>query len=431
MPHIERCSLPTIGLALACWIASPSLAMASNSPSSVSSGGEGQPAPEEIRIVSVPGSTVKLALWNELSKDGGLAPHYAISRDGATFVVSTATDYSIMLRRATFDPLIAAPGFENSLLPAGENLYIVQFVTQPLDEFRAALTQLGGTIYGYVGNHAYIVKLPGMARADAGQLPFVRWIGKLHGEFRLDESILQGLNTGTLAPSAAYNVMVFERGPAQKETVAARIVAMGGRIDTMFASGFRFVATLDAEMIQALAGMDEVAYIDPWGAPETDIDIARQIGGATYIEPLGSPAFDGTGVRGEVMDGGAQFSHPEFVAAAGYLPVLPHNTIEGPVPSNDSHGTCTTGEVFAHGTVNTQSKGLLSKAQGFTSSYATSPDRYLLTEDLVDPNDVYKCVFQSNSWGDPQTTQYTIVSAEMDDIIFDHDIVICQSMSNT
>ncbi|HTF87930.1 MAG TPA: hypothetical protein VK843_05940, partial [Planctomycetota bacterium] len=217
MTHIERCSLSTIGLALTCWIASPSLALASNPPGSNAAGSEAQSALEEIRIVSVPGSTVRLALWNAVLKDGGLTPHYAISMDGRTFVVSTATDYSIMLRRSTFDPLSGAPSFDNSLLPAGDNLYIVQFVTQPLDEFRTALTQLGGTIYDYVGNHAYIVKLPGMARADAGQLPFVRWIGKLHGEFRLDESILQGLTTGTLAPSAPYNVMVFERGPAQKD----------------------------------------------------------------------------------------------------------------------------------------------------------------------------------------------------------------------
>ncbi|HTF88504.1 MAG TPA: S8 family serine peptidase, partial [Planctomycetota bacterium] len=214
---------------------------------------------------------------------------------------------------------------------------------------------------------------------------------------------------------------------AQKDIVAARIVAMGGRIDTMFPDGFRFVASLNAEMIQALAGMDEVAFIDPWGAPENDIDLARQIGGATYIEPLGSPAFDGTGVRGEVMDGGAEFSHPEFANTAGFLPVLPHGN-NVPV---DWHGTCTTGEIFSHGTVNSLATGLCYKGQGFVSSYQTVVNRYTLTQELVDPNNVYKCVFQSNSWGDPQTTQYTPVSAEMDDIIFLNDIVICQSMSNT
>ncbi len=417
--------LPTIGFALASLVFSSSATSAATRAPAYSAGSEVIAKVQDSRIVAVPGSLVKLALWNERSIDGLLTPHYAISQDGRNFAVSTATDYAIMLRRATFDPLVAAPSFDGSLLSAGENLYIVQFVTQPLEEFRQAIVQLGGSIYDYVGNHAYIVKLPGMARAEVGQLPFVRWIDKFHGEYRLDGLIQDGLNGGTLPPTARYNVVVFERGPAQKDLVASRIVAMGGSIDLNYPSGFRFEATLNAEMIVALAGMDEVSFIDPWGEPEHDMDVARQISGATYIEPLGSPLFDGTGVRGEVMDGGAQLSHPEFTAAAGFLPLAAHLAV-----NSDSHGTSTSGQIFAHG-VNPQAKGLLSKGQGFISAYSPAPDRYALTADLVDPTDIYKCVFQSNSWGDPQTTQYTSKSQELDDIIFINDIVICQSMSNT
>ena len=398
------------------------LAMLSLSPVLASAAG-GEPSEvRDTRIVLVPNSTVKLALWNTRAQDGLTTPHYAISLDGRTYAVSTATDYTIQLRRASFDPLVGAPSFEKSLFPSTENIYIVQFVTQPLEEFRAAITALGGTLYDYVGAHSYLVKLPGMARAEAAELPFVRWIGGFHGECRVDGLILDGINQGSIPSSARYNVVVFERGQAQKDLVAARIVAMGGSIDWMIPEGFRFEVTLSPEMVKVLAGMDEVAFIDPWGAPENDMDIARQISGATYIEPLGSPVpFDGTGVRGEVMDGGVQFAHPEFSAT----PIIPHGVV-----SNDSHGTSTCGQIFANGN-NAQAKGLLHNGQPIMSDYGdTSLTRYQLTADLVNPSLNFQAVFQSNSWGDPQTTQYTSKSQELDDIIFINDIVILQSMSN-
>src|SRR5688572_29578702 len=181
----DRCTLSTLSLALACLIVSPSHASAANASSANGSGNEAQATTGELRIVDVPGSPVRLALWQVTSKDGQVTPHYAISLDGRSYVVSTATDYSILLRRATFDPLVATPNLDKSMLPAGESIYIVQFVTQPLEEFRAALTQLGGTIYSYLGNHSYVVKLPGMASVDAAALPFVRWVGKFHGEYRV------------------------------------------------------------------------------------------------------------------------------------------------------------------------------------------------------------------------------------------------------
>lgn len=42
-----------------------------------------------------------------------------------------------------------------------------------------------------------------------------------------------------------------------------------------------------------------------------------------------------------------------------------------------------------------------------------------------------RCVFQSNSWGSNTTSAYTTTSAAMDDILFNNDIIICQSQSNT
>jgi hypothetical protein len=93
-------------------------------------------------VISVPGSSTVVHLWQAPDARGELAPHYAISFDGgATFSEPRSTAYELKLRHGEFDPLgpeaipLVEPGFE-----AGEdtNLYIVQFVTQPLEAYREA-----------------------------------------------------------------------------------------------------------------------------------------------------------------------------------------------------------------------------------------------------------------------------------------------------
>ncbi|WP_246001536.1 S8 family serine peptidase [Allorhizocola rhizosphaerae] len=62
--------------------------------------------------------------------------------------------------------------------------------------------------------------------------------------------------------------------------------------------------------------------------------------------------------------------------------------------------------------------------------YSTVTDRYAHTAQLVNPSLNFRAVFQSSSWGSAPTTAYTTVSADMDRIVFDHDLLICQSQSN-
>ena len=56
---------------------------------------------------------------------------------------------------ARFDPLDGAPAVpaELALQPAEESIFVVQFVTQPLEAYRDALRDLHGTVYTYLGHH--------------------------------------------------------------------------------------------------------------------------------------------------------------------------------------------------------------------------------------------------------------------------------------
>jgi len=73
-----------------------------------------------------------------------------------------------------------------------------------------------------------------------------------------------------------------------------------------------------------------------------------------------------------------------------------------------THGTNTAGIVYSAGLNNPQAKGLLPYGQSYFTEYTHTiyytNERYGLTEDLVDPNQSYRCLIQTASWGHPTTT---------------------------
>jgi hypothetical protein len=129
-------------------------------------------------------------------------------------------------------------------------------------------------------------------------------------------------------------------------------------------------------------------------------------------------------VRGEVVDTELDLTHPEWAN-----PPIVH------LPGGDSpHGTSVYGILFSQG-LDPRARGFLPAGQGIyafrTPLLGGGPTRYRHTAELIDPAGPYRAVFQSVSTGDPFTTEYTTISAEMDDILFLYDILVTQSQSNT
>src|SRR5262249_30571518 len=119
----------------------------------------------------------------------------------------------------------------------------------------------------------------------------------------------------------------------------------------------------------------------------------------------------------EVLDDGCRATHQDFAST----PLIPHGrAVVG------GHGTNTTGINFASG-VDSRARGVVPDAQGITAVYPVT-DRLQHSRELV--QEPYYAVYQSNSWGDSLTTQYTSISAQMDDIIYQTDLLIAQSQSN-
>ncbi len=404
------------------------------------------------QTILLDGGQTIIRLFDQDDASGILRTHYRISADGGqTWSDERAADYRLMLRYREFDPLQSLPEILPDLQAGEDNdVYIVQLLTPGVEAMREAIRAAGGEIYKFLPNQAYLVRLDAEARSLVAELPFVRWVGAYEPAYRLDEQVrdslfgdaYHGAGVGAEAEAGAnvdvfganapqrvedveaseygiYHIQVFERGPRMKQIAANRITALGGRIAGMIPDGFRFQAELSREQLAQVLHFNEVAWVDPWSPPELDMNIARDIGGANYVETLG---YTGQGVRGEAFDTGVRSTHVDFQ----HHPIIFH----GSNSSDWYHGTSVTGIVFGDGTGNATGRGMLPDAQPISGSFYYLTNRYLHTEQLVDPDGPYQAVFQTNSWGGSRTRSYTSTSMEMDDILHLYDILITQSQSN-
>jgi hypothetical protein len=370
------------------------------------------------RVIAVPQSTVRLACWEETSPSGQVTPYYAIF-DGQKLLTVRPTSYVLKLRHGAFDPLAETITIEPDLAAdAAGQIYFVQFVTQPLEQFRSAIEACGGTVYKFVANHAYIVKMAPDVREAVAALPFVRWVGPYHPAYRLEDFLRDNRRRADdLFPSQRYNILTFERSDAHKQAVVDRIEALGGTVDVCDAGRFLVQATLTPQQLYQVIRWDEVQYVDRWSPAEADMDKIRIDGGADYIESVAG--YDGAGVRGEIIDIGFCLDHVDFASR----PLIQHTPV-----TTFSHGCATSGIIFGDGTGDPRGRGLCPAGQGIVADWDSIGSRYDHTAELL--LDPYYALFVTASLGGSLTSQYTTTSADMDDMLFDLDILHCNSMSN-
>lgn len=371
-----------------------------------------------LRRVNAGDAQVFVAVWTEGSGSTAREMYSIRTSAGGPFSRARRTVPTIALKRGTFDPLRDAQPAPIDGLTASGQMYIVQFATQGIEAYRRAIAAAGAEIHHYLPNQAHIVRMDEATAARVQQLPMVRWVGAYQASFRVESEVLDALVGGELEPQRYY-VQALERGPAMKGVIASRLRALGAPIHAEIPDGFRLEATLTpAQLVQA-AAWDEVFWIDRWTEAEVDMNKVRTEGGANIIEM--AAGFTGNGVRGEVMDGNVQVSHPDLQSN----PIILHGNNAG----SATHGTPCTGIVFGDGAGNPTRRGLLPDGQPIFGDFGQVSNRYTHTAQLLQAP--YFAVFQSNSWGGGLTTSYNSTSMQLDDILFDHDIVLLQSQSNT
>ncbi|MFK7960273.1 MAG: S8 family serine peptidase [Phycisphaerales bacterium] len=354
---------------------------------------------------------------------GTTAARFSVSVDGGVrFTEFRDHDVRLHLRLGAFDPLAATrPELPAVLAATGrERLVIVQFKTQSLSAYRSALAELGVDVLHHLPATAVIARGSDEALAAIADLAFVRHLEPLAPGHRLEPMLVDAIAADAQLAPARYVIRVADPAAGDHDRVAAAVEAAGGRVDRRRAGKLLLEATLTSDQLVAVAADDAVLFIDRWSGFESDMDVVRQASGSNFVNAVGG--YTGQGVRGEVMDAGFNLDHVDF---AGSLLLRGSSGV-------DSHGASTSGIVFGRGIGDPSARGLLPDAQGIVSSYQngfiSGRVRYDHTAELVEPE--WQATFQSCSFGTQRTTDYTNFSAEMDQILFDFDIVICQSQSN-
>jgi hypothetical protein len=365
------------------------------------------------RLVPISGTATKVELIGETA--------YRVSIDGQPFSRPLPVKPRIELRYRPFEPLSGgAPAVPSALRQDDSEVWIVQFITPPIDAYRQAIKSLGGATYTFLPDQALLTWLPPEARRALQTQPFVRWMGPYHPAYKLEEALRDPLKSPRPGAATRYSIQLLDRG-AFASPVLDRIKSLGGKVDMTNGVGFRIEATLTDAQLLAVARLWQVLFIDRWSPPQNDMDNVREIGGANYLTAIAG--YSGQGVRGEVLDNGLRTSHGDFAAIA---PVI--HTGNGSI---NNHGTPVYAIVFGTGASDAKGRGLLPAAQGIFSSYDVLTDRHAHTAELIDATKPYHASFQTNSWGNGLTTTYSTISADFDDILFNNNLLVTQSQSNT
>ncbi len=361
------------------------------------------------------------ALFVDWSENG--QRWFSYSRDGGeTWKEARPVQTALLLRDAHVEPGAALPAVAEGLaLESDGRLYLVQFRTLSLPEWRLAVAEAGGELLRAFPYNAHIVRMSPAVLDAVRALPFVQRIVPYHPAYRLEPALRRWVS-GSLAGSVRtqerrVNIVALQWGREAKDRIAEFARTIGARVVNNPPSGEIIELVVDPEQLRRLAGHDDVESIDTWAPPADDMDLVRRDSGANFVED--TVGFCGQGVRGEVMDGGVERTHQDFDG------IFMHNDA-----GVASHGTATYGIVFGNGSRdgdgNAQATGLLPCAQGIFAS--RSGDRFTQTQQLK--RAPLFASFQSNSWGSGLTTEYTSSSRQLDDIIWRLDVAICQSQSN-
>lgn len=321
----------------------------------------------------------------------------------------------IRLRYASFDPLAAEPSIPASLRAGPDGrLWILQFGAQLTDLQRGQLRSAGLSLHGFLPERALLVRGSAQTKETVQALSFVRSLSPYHPAFRLEPELLLGLASPELMPKRRYNLVLVDKRQDKAAAIAA-VQRLGGTIEHEQAGSILLEASLTGAQLLQVARLDTVQWIDRWTPQEFDMDNARIQGGGNYVETQGN--YTGQGVRGHVYEG-VEYNHPDF------------NTPLTNVSSSGaaaSHGHCTAGIIFGNGTSTPAARGMAPNAVGYYTNNSTSSSRWQVVQTLVNTHEVS---FTTASWGNSRTRAYTSISADADDIIFDHGIAWTQSQSN-
>ena len=252
----------------------------------------------------------------------------------AGVIAATSGAPQIRLQYAQFDPLATSPALPPRFGPVAlsdqPRLALVQFKGPILTAWRTDLTRLGATIYAYVPDWTFLVRLTQTQADQIARLPSVRWIGPYQPAYKLPTSLaartgLQDL-TLQLTDDALLSSVEGEIGRAGGK-ISARPTTPARAVSIRSLKGLKPLRVqADAASLSRLAALDSVVWIESASYPRPLNDVAAWImqSGQPGQYPIwgqgitgAGPSPSATGVVGTeqivaVDDTGVYLAHQDF-----------------------------------------------------------------------------------------------------------------------
>ena len=337
----------------------------------------------------------------------------------STLALTQSPGLRLHLRYGVFDPTLGVPVVPERLLAGTDtHLLIVQFDRAFTDGDRATLRAAGARLHAPLPHRALVVDATSASAPALRRLDGVRWVGPYQPAYRLEPELLTEIATGQRLPVRRYNMVMADKR-RDKNLLARKIAAIGGVVTHRHPGSLSFTAELSGDQLIATARFDQVLWIDRWTPEQTDMNNARIVQGSNHVEMLAG--YTGTGIRGHSYEG-LEAGHVDWN-------VTPTNVRSGGAATD--HGHAVAGCIWGNGTSSINARGHAPDAIAFYTNYSTVTSGFSRNQVIGEVVNIHNCLFTTASWGNATTTQYTSLSADADDIVFDHRIAWTQSQSNT
>lgn len=371
--------------------------------------------------------------------------------------------------------------FDPSPVPSEAPIrYLVQFTGPVNQEWKEAITDLGGTIGDYIPNNTFIISLTSKQKETVSKLNFVQWIDFFHPAYKLsndfgDEERLQlaipsetnnsntTSETGTDKPTPEdlddetaailLTVQTFDRGHLlYLQTLANKIpgTAIMKSSDTGKSRVILKVTTNDLDkVLVTLAQAPEVEWIEPFVPPELNNDTMAWVVQTDIPDNtnLWTNGLTGAGQIIGIGDTGLDVDMVFFWDSAQGLPTPTVNPDQRKIISY--HDLAGNGDWDGHDHGTHVAGTVAGKSFGVNNDYnGVAYDAKLVIQDIgdggsltgipADLNEYFQQAYNdgarihSNSWGSAVAGAYTSFSQDVDEFMWNHkDFFIVFSAGNS
>ncbi len=319
------------------------------------------------------------------------------------------------------------------------NHYIIQFVGPIKPEWKKQVELLGGKLFDYIPQNAFLAELVPGVRDKVAKLSFIQWIGVYEPAYKVNPKLAvevtrEGLSRAFGTGEVTLDILVYK--PTDVPKVVKKIEDWKGKVLSTGEDKIRAVILRD--FIPDISQLPEVKWLEEYIPPRLLNDIAAEILEADTAWNNSSP-LTGRGQIVAIADTGLDSGKTDASLNKDFRGrVVSLYALGRPNDASDphGHGTHVAGSVLGSGEMSGgRFKGMAPSAKLVLQSVLD--DRGGLGGLPVDLKILYEQAYRdgarihSNSWGEPVDGDYTTYAKETDQFVWDNkDMLIVFAAGN-